>query len=87
MFLEVVILLNEAILWERGLEEVVPNDEEVVPDDEEVEHQVGTDAIAVLLLDVALIVLARVVLVDAIAEDASLHFVHLIFVLVAWGSL
>ena len=80
VFLEVVILLNEAILWEGGLEEVVL-------DDEEVKHQVGTDAIAVLLLDVALIVLARVVLVDAVAEDASLHFVHLIFVLVAWGSL
>ena len=80
VFLEVVILLNEAILCEGGLEEVVPNDEEV-------EHQVGTDAIAVLLLDEALIVLARIVLVYAVAEDASLHFVHLIFVLVAWGSL
>ena len=80
MFLEVVILLNEAIQWEGGLQEVVS-------DDDKVEHQVGTDAIAVLLLDVALIVLARVVLVDVVAEDASLHFVHLIFILVAWRSL
>ena len=79
VFLEVVILLNEAIQWEGGLQKVVP-------DDEEVEHQIGTDAIVVLLLDVALIVLARVVPFNAIAEDASLHFVHLIFVLVACGS-
>ena len=78
VFLEVVILLNEAIQWEGGLEEVVP-------DDEEVEHQIGTNAVVVLLVDVALIVLARVVLVDVVAEDASLHFVHLIFVLVACG--
>ena len=54
VFGEVVILLNKAIQWEGGLQEVVP-------DDEEVEHQIGTDAIAVLLLDVALIVLARIV--------------------------
>ena len=60
VFGEVVILLNEAIQWEGGLQEVVP-------DDEDVEHQIGTDAIAVLLVDVALIVLARVVPFDAIA--------------------
>ena len=60
VFLEVVILLNEEIQWEGGLQEVVP-------DDEEVKHQIGTDAIDVLLLDMALIVLACVVPFDAIA--------------------
>ena len=79
VFGEVVILLNEAIQWEGGLQEVVP-------DNEEVEHQIGTDAIAVLLLDVALIVLARIVPFHIVAKDAPFHFVHLIFVLVACGS-
>ena len=60
VFGEVVILLNEAIQWEGGLQEVIP-------DDEEVEHQIGTDAIAVLLVDVALIVLARVIPFDIVA--------------------
>ena len=60
VFIEVVILLNEAIQWEEGLQEVVP-------DNEEVKHQIGIDAIAVLLVDVALIVLARIVPFDAVA--------------------
>ena len=60
VFDEVVILLNEAIQWEGGLQEIVLEDEEV-------ELQIGTDAIVVLLVDVALIVLGRVVAFDVVA--------------------
>ena len=39
--------------------------QEIVLEDEEVEHQIGTDAIAVLLVDMAL--LARIVPFDVVA--------------------
>ena len=58
VFIEVVILMNEVISWEGGLQEIVPHLEEV-------ESELEVVAIAFLQLDVALIVLAHVVPFDA----------------------
>ena len=57
VFVEVVILLNEVIQWEGGFQEIVPNDEEV-------ELELKVVALAVLLVDMALIVWACVVPFD-----------------------
>ena len=49
----VVILVNEVMAWERGLQEIVPQIEEIEP-------ELKAVAIAVLQVDEALIVLALV---------------------------
>ena len=76
VFVEVVIQKNEVIQWERGLEEFLPEDEEV-------ELELEADVVAVLLVDVALIVLAHVVPFDAGVCYSFLHLVHETFVSVA----
>ena len=58
VFVEVVILPNEVIQWEGSLEEIVSEDEEV-------ELELEANVVAVLLVDVALIVLAHVIPFDA----------------------
>ena len=58
VFIEVVILVNEVIAWEGGLQEIVL-------DKKEVEPKLEVVAIAVLEVDVALIVLAYIVSFNA----------------------
>ena len=60
VFVEVVILINKVIAWKGGPQEIVPNDEEVEP-------QLEAIAIAVLQVDMALIVLAHVIPLNASA--------------------
>ena len=79
LFVEVVIQPNEVIQWEGGLEEFVPEDEEV-------ELKLEADIVALLLVDVALIVLAHVVSFDVGIFDSFLHLVHETFVSVACES-
>ena len=79
MFVEVVIQPNEGIQWEEGLEEVVLEDEEV-------ELELEADVVALLLVDVALIVLAHVVPFDVGIFDSFLHLLHETFVSVACKS-
>ena len=57
VFIEVVILVNEVIVWEGGLQEIVL-------DNKEVKLELEAVALAVLQLDVALIVLTHVVPFD-----------------------
>ena len=57
VFVEIVILINEVIAWEGRLQEIIPNDEEV-------KLELEVVALAFLLVDVALIVLAHVVPFD-----------------------
>ena len=79
LFVEVVIQPNEVIQWEGGLEEVVPKGEEV-------ELELEADVLALLLVDVALIVLAHVVPFDVGVFNSFLHLVHETFVSVACES-
>ena len=79
LFVEVVIQPNEIIQWEGGLEEVVPEDEEV-------ELELEADVVALLLVDMALIVLAHVVPFDVGVFDSFLHLLHETFVSVACES-
>ena len=58
VFFEVVVLVNEVIAWEGGLQEIVP-------DNEEVKLELEAVTIAVLQVDVALIVLAHIIPFDA----------------------
>ena len=79
LFVEVVIQPNEVIQWEEGLEEFVPKDKEV-------ELELKANVVALLLVDVALIVLAHVVPFDVGVFDSFLHLVHETFVSVPCES-
>ena len=58
VFVEVVILVNKVIAWKGCLQEIVL-------DDEEVKFELKAIALAILLVDMALIMLAHVVPFDA----------------------
>ena len=58
VFVQVIILLNEVVAWEGHLQEIVL-------DSKEVTLKLEAVALAVLLVDVVLIVLAHVVSFDA----------------------
>ena len=79
LFVEVVIQPNEVIQWEGGLKEFVPEDKEV-------ELELEADVVALLLVDVALIVLAHVVPYNVGVFDSFLHLVHKTVVSVACES-
>ena len=76
VYVGVVILLNLVIPREGGLQAIVPQDEEV-------ELEVEAAAIAILLVDEPLIVLALVVLFNVSAYNAFLHPLQQTFVLMA----